>query len=87
MTGKVKFAFSIELGPDENDKNLLVQNVGFRVRVRDIEPIARSFYVGIYEYLRSFLQPHNTMSADAAELRSFCSLEYDRLKNQDFVNE
>ncbi len=55
MVAKVKYTFTIELGPFEEQVDDSEQLVGFHVSEENIRNVAERAYKGIREYLRSFV--------------------------------
>lgn len=74
----VTYAYSIEIGPSDKDKDILVNGMGFHIKNEYIKQIAKTAYDGLYAYMQTFIDPLSQKESN--ELMEFCSREYEHMK-------
>lgn len=79
MSANITYAYTIEIGPLEDETEEDDFFFGFHVSESRIEYIVERAYTGIIEYMRSFLEKMNRKTQ--IEIDKKCLNEYNELMN------
>lgn len=77
MVANIPYAYTIELGPMEQETYNDDFSFGFHVSESKINYIVERAYTGLREYMRTFLEKLNRKVQ--AEIDKKCSIEYNEL--------